>query len=230
MWLESWATALRASSWGWSLLAPCWQSQSSSVVAVLTQAGLCSPVQAGYKRLKAACVCALNSPTPRQGHRAPGKQHQSALLHREGSTLGEPWLSSMCQDSISTPTQVSCAPGALWPFQCLWWTGLSQDGYEGCLWAPAAIVQKDLLVCIPSSHAHYVSLWERSPGTGNPAKSLLCPLQDCPQVQWPTGSRSRDSAVHPHSLKATESPAPISASFRRKPSILCFLCWLKLQS
>lgn len=89
---------------------------------------------------------------------------------------------------------------------------------------------EDLLVCIPSSHAHYVSLWERSPGTGNPAKSLLCPLQDCPQVQWPTGSRSRDSEVHPHSLKATESPAPISASFRRKPSILCFFCWLKLQS
>lgn len=142
MWLESWATALRASSWGWSLLAPCWQSQSSSVVAVLTQAGLCSPVQAGYKRLKAACVCALNSPTPRQGQRAPGKQHQSALLHREGSTLGESWLSSMCQDSISTPTQVSRAPGALWPFQCLWWTGLSQDEHEGCLWAPAAIVQK----------------------------------------------------------------------------------------
>lgn len=151
---------------------------------------------------------------------APVKQHQTT--HREGSTLGEPWLRSMCQDCISTRTQVSCAPDAFWPFQCLWWTGLSQDGHEGCLWPPAAVVQKDLLVYIPSSHAHYMSLWERSPETGNPAKSLLCLLQDCPQVQWPAGSRSRDSAIHPHSLKATESPAPISVDLRRKPSILCF--------
>lgn len=61
----------------------------------------------------------------------------------------------------------------------------------------------------------------RSPETGNPAKSLLCPPQKCPQVQWLTGGRTGDSAGHPHSLKATENPAPISTGFRRKPSILC---------
>lgn len=142
MQLESWAAALRAPSWGRGLLGVVFAEQSQSSSGLLCShrqdcAAQCRQVTKGWRQP----VGAQNSPRPRRGHRAPGKQH-----HMEGSTLGEPWLRSTCQGCICTPIQVSCAPGAFWPCQQLCPTGLVQDGHEGCLWAPAAVVQKDLLV------------------------------------------------------------------------------------
>lgn len=71
----------------------CWvfagQPHSSSVVAVLTQAGPSSPGQAGYKRLKAACGCpeqlntAWRAQSPREAAPkhlpAPGREHPGVV-------------------------------------------------------------------------------------------------------------------------------------------------------
>lgn len=199
----------------------CWVFLGSPTAALWL---LCSPRQgcaAQCRQVTKGCrqpVATQNSPTPPQGHRDPVKQHQTTLLHMGGRTPGEPRLRSTCQDCICTPPQMSCAQGAFWLCQWLWWTGLFQAGHRGCLWAPAAIVQDDLLVCIPSSHAHYMSCERDLQRHGNLPNPCSLHPKSAPKFSGPL---VQDSAVHPYPPKATESPAPISTGFKRKPSILC---------